>query len=303
MLANLRAMPGRYARLLYYRNNQRQTCNLPLVPLADLERAQRQLAGLRAAKPQLTHYEIWTGPDVTKASCKLVAPAQPLDATPTPLAGPAATPPTEPMFSNLPAVVAPAPAQRPVVVSQNDAPPGVDHMSAYLLQLKERSIYELREQLAERNHQLREVETTVRTQKEKIDELQLDLKYKDREHELSNSLAAAQAAQESKPTGLGALPAPMLEGLMGLAAKMLGLGGAAGLMTGTDAGTGATEVTGQSEGHRQLLTAICELVPTEELAAQVYAVLAKLLPTPHGIQQLLQLAGLAQPQPTPQYAN
>jgi hypothetical protein len=216
-------------------------------------------------------------------------------------AGQAPTPPTtvEPLFTH---TSEPAPQVQIMRPPQaQTAPPNMDHMGQFLFNQQEQRLLDSRTEVWNLQQALRNSETDKNRLQEELNKSKLELQFKDREHQHNlkdreRELRDEYESQEPKPSGLAGLsevitnPAHPMAGLLGLLATKF-LGGAPGA-PGAPAATGPQLTGTYSANMVEVLDAIGQLLPTEEVGVKVYTSLQRVLTRENGLAQLQDLAGL-----------
>lgn len=287
----LKAMPGRQARVVYHTGKQWQRVG-QLLDMADPDRV-----WATALAYQRQHPERAMRLDVLASPNWQVPPLQSIQlqshASQPALAGPSPAPMSP--AAQTPTIVLPpaAPYQEP--------PAGMGTMERFMYQHQEMRLAEARQHNTDLTNRLNASEQEKRELKEKLDTATMELRHKDREHQadlrdMRNELRQ-ELEEDSKPAGLNGFmtaiadPAHPLAALAGLVAtKMLGAGGPPAEAAPAMGGPARTK------NMQDILNGLAELITSEEMGTKLYAALARILPHPDGLTQLLVMAGLSEPQ-------
>ena len=291
------AQPGRVGRVSYDTGRQRQRVGVVL-DLADPATAWALALGYQRKYPERPlRLDVLASASATWRTPTLAS-YERRDYLNSGLAGASADTPTA-APAQLPAM---SPAYPPVVVHQQqvptmtEPPTTVDGYGQFLFRQQGQLLQESRLKVMGLEQQIQTVQQEKVALKEKLDEVNMDLRLKDREHELALKDARRDIRDEfesgeEKPSGLGGFmqavadPSSPLAGILGvLATKLLGDGSAP---------AAPVQVAGPAGEMGQVVAGITELLPDVETASKVYAALARILPHPGGLDQLLQLAGIA----------
>jgi hypothetical protein len=254
---------GRFGSLYYMDGTSKKVLGrkLPMSTADELQALQSVVANAQRNYPQHA-----LKLDVNQASGSALLPIETLDLSQIAFAGPEIEEMTH---------VATRPPATPGL------PPGIDHMTAYLLQLSQNQVVEKDGLIIDLRADKQRLEQEKRDLETKLTNLEFELKGKDRDHEYA--LRDAVANTPKGMAGFGEAVAPFLspELVNMLASKFLG--------TPTPAASAAPQLGSHlSDKHRQTVQALSEWASESEANADaLYAIIRAALTRPTGLEEIM----------------